>query len=228
MSAQRPYIGITTSFEDERQMIFHHYIRAIEIAGGLPLIVPMLQTREAAQQFAGLLDGLVITGGPAISDGLVGTLPSDLPQVDAVRDTSDKLIYELMADSPMLGICYGMQFINARAGGTIYADVMAQRPDTPAHSTGRGGGQHLTTFAQGSRLHTLLGAALTTNSHHIQALASVGDGLKVSAVSPDGVIEGIESADGRLVGVQFHPERMLDAALPLFEDLVRRCQASGK
>src|SRR5688572_30034475 len=107
----KPRIGITTSYYDGRQSIDHHYIRAIEEAGGLPIIAPMLETDEAAQEFAAILDGLVMTGGPGITRGLVGSLPQDLEAVHEVRDKSDERIYRAFAERPILGICYGMQFV---------------------------------------------------------------------------------------------------------------------
>lgn len=223
---QRPRIGITTSYTEEgRQALDHAYVRAIEAAGGLPLIVPMLTSDEAAHDFASLLDGLLITGGPGIVDGLVGALPVDLPPVHPVRDASDKRIFAAMSDKPMLGICYGMQFINARAGGQIYADVQAQQPGVQPHSPGRGGVDHPVNFTPDSRLANLLGSQVLVNTYHVQALASVGAGLRAVGYGPDGVIEAIESADGRTIGVQFHPERMDERAAPLFTDFVARCRA---
>ena len=218
-------IGITTSFADGLQSLDMRYAQAVEAAGGIPIIAPLFEREKTAQAFAASLDGLIITGGPGITRGLIGGLPPDLPAVDDKRDRSDALIFQAMADRPFLGICYGMQFANAMAGGSIYADAQAQAGSN-AHSAERGAGEHPIRISPHSRLAAILGVErLATNTYHIQALAEVGAGLRVTARSEDGLIEAIESADGRVIGVQFHPERMLDRALPLFEDLVTRASS---
>lgn len=223
MSA-RPRIGITTSYADGAQALDGRYTRAVEAAGGLPIIAPMFEREETARTFAAILDGLIIPGGPGITRGLIGGLPPDLPAVNEARDRSDALIFQAMANRPFLGICYGMQFANAMAGGSIFGDVQAQA-GADIHSADRGANVHDLQIVPGSRLHAIFGEErLLTNSHHIQALMDLGAGLRVSARAADGVIEAIESADGRVIGVQFHPERMLDLALPLFQDLVARAR----
>lgn len=221
----RPVIGVTTSYEDNTQKLSHTYVRALEAAGGLPVIVPVLQEQDAVHQFTQMLDGLLIVGGPAIEDGLIGTLPTDLEPTDAARRRSDALLFDAMRERPVFGICYGMQFINARSGGTIYADVQAQQPGSLPHSAGRGATLHPVRLAADSWISQVFNRDhLTVNTYHIQAVAEVGRGLKPVAFGPDGVIEAIESEDRRLLGVQFHPERMLDEMLPLFRDFVDRCR----
>ena len=221
-----PRIGITTSYAEGRQSVDTHYVQAVEAAGGIPIIMPLLRCEGAAQSVAELLDGLIITGGPGITRGLIGALSDDLPPVDPLRDTSDELALCAMDDKPVLGICYGMQFVNAVAGGTIFGDAQSQAA-AKAHSPGRGADEHSILIEADSRLHDLYGARqMTTNSYHIQAIASLGAGLRATAHAEDGVIEALESHDGRLVGVQFHPERMGERGLPLFADLLRRAIAS--
>ena len=119
-----------------------------------------------------------------------------------------------------------MQFANALAGGTIYGDAQRQL-GTDAHSAERGASEHEIEIDPASRLSAILHAErIRANTHHIQAVAAMGAGLRAAARSRDGVIEAIESEDGRIVAVQFHPERMLERALPLFEDLVTRAKDS--
>ena len=222
---RRARIGITTGFEDGRQTLDLRYGQAVSATGGIPVIVPLLQDAEAAGAFAALLDGLIISGGPGITRGLIGELPPDLPPVDRARDRSDALIYRAMSDRPLLGICYGMQFINAMAGGSIYGDVQAQA-GAGVHSAERGATDHQIAIECGSTLHSITGCdKLLTNSHHIQAIVDLGAGLRAVAWANDGVIEAIESDDRRVVGVQFHPERMGATGLPIVANLVQRAAA---
>jgi putative glutamine amidotransferase len=226
--AVRPQIGITTSFEDGTQKLAYQYVRAIEAAGGLPIIVPVLTEPQAVTQFTALLDGLLMVGGPAIEDGLIGQLPPDLDHTDPARQHADALIFNALHEQPILGVCYGMQFINAQRGGKIYADVQAQQAGATVHSASRGGHLHPVELVKDSWLAGLFAeSTLTVNTYHIQAVAELGDGLRVAAYSADGVIEAIESTDRRLVGVQWHPERMLDQMLPIFRDFVARCAATS-
>ena len=118
-----------------------------------------------------------------------------------------------------------MQFINAMHGGTIYADVTKQHNNADNHSDGRGAEPHFVNIVEQSALYRSLNTPkIKVNTYHIQALETVGDGLTVSATAPDGVIEGIESSDGRVIGVQFHPERMGASMIPLFRDFIARCK----
>lgn len=233
----RPLIGITTSLEESadrsRQVVDRRYVEAVERAGGCPLLLPMTARSETLEPLLAQIAGLVITGGPGIVDGLIGPLPEDLPPVEPRRAQADAWAFAAVQAQrkPVLGICYGMQFINARCGGTIYADAQAQLGIGP-HSPARNQGQevwHPLALIPGTRLAALSGAKSgLVNSYHLQAVERIGEGLKISARSPDGLVEGIESEDGRIIGVQFHPERMSGTVWErLFADLVERAAATG-
>ncbi len=224
----RPLIGITTSLTETSQTLQRRYVDAIEQTGGAPVIVAQTADPTAQRPLLEVLDGLVITGGPGITEGLVGQLPDDLPAVDLHRWKSDCVAFELLREKrrPMLGICYGMQFINARLGGTLFADVQAQL-GVGAHSPKRTQGvniMHDVSVETGSLLADLVGSSpIPANSFHLQAVEKVGEGLRVNARAADGLIEGIEEEGGRLLGVQFHPEAMLGSAWDsLFAHLVRQ------
>ena len=224
----RPLIGITTSLTETSQTLQRRYVDAIEQTGGAPVIVAQTADPTAQRPLLEVLDGLVITGGPGITEGLVGRLPDDLPAVDLHRWKSDCVAFELLREKrrPMLGICYGMQFINARLGGTLFADVQAQL-GVGAHSPKRTQGvniMHDVSVETGSLLADLVGSSsIPANSFHLQAVEKGGEGLRVNARAADGLIEGIEEEGGRLLGVQFHPEAMLGSAWDsLFAHLVRQ------
>tara|TARA_Y100001934_G_scaffold48988_1_gene59537 strand:- start:746 stop:1435 length:690 start_codon:yes stop_codon:yes gene_type:complete len=224
----RPLIGITTSLTETSQTLQRRYVDAIEQTGGAPVIVAQTADPTAQRPLLEVLDGLVITGGPGITEGLVGQLPDDLPAVDLHRWKSDCVAFDLLREKrrPMLGICYGMQFINARLGGTLFADVQAQL-GVGAHSPKRTQGvniMHDVSVETGSLLADLVeSSSIPANSFHLQAVENVGEGLRVNARAADGLIEGIEEEGGRLLGVQFHPEAMLGSAWDsLFAHLVRQ------
>ncbi len=252
---QFPVIGITTDIQQEHgerrvQLVDDAYVQAVERAGATPLIVPIVDRIQSLDAIADLLDGLIITGGRGIEQGIVGELPSELAPVDGFRYQSDATLLQAVRtrSTPVLGICYGMQLINAQFGGTLYGDVERQLRGSRCHTPKRNGGQvvsHPIEVVAGSRLQRLIreratiqskapergGTSETTphaNSYHFQAVDRIGEGLRANASSSDGVIEGLESDDGVIMGVQFHPERMGGDSIwhCLFEDLRERAARS--
>jgi len=220
-------IGITTSFEDGEQHLDRRYVTAIEGAGGTPVLLPTTDSEATFEALLAQIDGLVVPGGPAVTEGLTGPLPDDLGQPGTLRVTSDRRWMERCwrAGRPILGICYGMQRLNALAGGTIYGDVEAEHDGAQTHSQKRGGTTHSITLTETSRMRELLDTdTLTVNTRHLQAIATLGDGFSVAATAPDGVIEAIEHENGRLFGVQFHPERLGAVTQPLFRALIEQAR----
>lgn len=223
-------IGITTSYDDGTQRLDRRYVTAIEQAGGIPVLLPTTESEHTVNGLIDQIDGLVVPGGPAVTEGLVGTLPDDLDRLDPLQADSDRRWIEQCwaTDRPILGICYGMQRLNALAGGTIYGDLEAEHDGAQTHSQKRGATTHSVTLAESSRLRRWLDTeTLTVNTRHLQAIASLGEGFTVAARAPDGIIEAIEHESGQCFGVQFHPERMGSVTQPLFGALIERARATA-
>ncbi len=233
----RPRIGVAgVTRERNGQLIAGvsvSYLRAVLAAGGLPvLITPDFSPAEALELF-GECDALLLTGGEDVDPVRYGAAPHPaLGTTDPRRDNNElALIADAQArDLPVLGICRGIQIGNVAFGGTLIQDLPSQRPGCIDHDppTPRDRAAHGITITEGSRLHTIYGTnAIEANSFHHQAADTPGKGLVVTALAPDGVIEGLETADPKdwVVLVQWHPEELAmhpDAAdLKLFAALVQ-------
>ena len=211
----RPTIGITTSV-DERGFfsLRPEYARAVEKAGGLPLLLAPAAPAEAAA-LLDRLDGIVLSGGSDIDPAIYGEAPH--PTSRWVRERDDfelALAREAVArDRPLLAICRGQQVLNVALGGTLVQDIPSQLPSAGPHypkDVPRWEPAHDVEILPGTRLRAIVGQdVLTVNSFHHQAVRDVGPGLRVSARGTDGVIEAVESEGHRfVVGVQWHPEAM--------------------
>ena len=199
------------------------YVRALTAAGALPWMIPLVS--EDADTLRGIyeqLDGIFLPGGADIDPGSYGEdrhprCDTSDPPRDAVELA---LVRWAMADrKPVLGVCRGLQLVNLAAGGTLYQDLAEQMPGSIKHDYFPFAGRyprdylaHEVRVAESTRLADIFGAGvLKVNSMHHQGVRRLGDRLTVSAVAPDGLVEGIESADGSyLVGVQWHPEVLID------------------
>jgi putative glutamine amidotransferase len=213
------------------------YLRALEGAGLVPLIVPPLSDPRAAE---GLLDGvagLVLTGGEDVDPARYGATPHPvLGPVHRERDATELALVHAARERelPTLAICRGIQLLNVALGGTLVQDLPSERPDALPHDPGaaRAARSHPVEVEASSALATALGATrIDANSIHHQAVDRVGAGLRVTARAPDGVIEGVETgADSpwSAVGVQWHPEELVDDPAPwdrgLFAAFAERCR----
>lgn len=173
------------------------------------------------------LDGLVLSGGSDINPALYGRENAGSDEVNDARDELEmRLLREaLAADLPVLAICRGLQMLNVVCGGTLVqhlgsTDVHRQRPQSA--EPGKHPSAHRVWIAPDTRLAGIVGGGgYDVNSRHHQAIESLGDGLAVSAISEDGVIEAIEKPDAAFaVAVQWHPEDRIfvsDGDRKLFE-----------
>lgn len=201
------------------------YVEATVRAGGAPVLLPRMADREAVQAAVAVADGLMLTGGGDIGSLSYGQEPHVKSKwQDPVRDAleMDATGWALERGLPILGICRGVQLLNVAMGGTLIQDVPSQVPDALKHySEGLDALLlHTITVEEESLLARVFATtSLAVNSYHHQAVDAVGAGLRVNARAPDGVIEGLEAADGRpVLGVQFHPEEIAEP-YPRFQAL---------
>jgi putative glutamine amidotransferase len=221
----RPLIGITADLvipqspspkrQEETTFFLHQrYCRAIENAGGTPIILPLTSSAGTLRQYIRQVDGLLISGGNFdIHPSYYGETPlKGLGEIKQERTEFelDLTSLALKQDCPLLGICGGAQAINVALGGSLYQDITIQLPEAGEHqqSAKKETGGHSIRIHPGTRLRQILRReALEVNTTHHQAVKTVGKGLAVNATADDGLIEGIESSRHSFVlGVQWHPE----------------------
>jgi putative glutamine amidotransferase len=203
------------------------YVRAIEAAGGIPVVVPPLGHRDVRGLLA-RLDGLVLSGGPDLAPLAYGAQPH--VELGPTEPRLDRFEYAVAREAvrlelPTLGICRGAQTLNVARGGTLHQHLPDVVGDTIAHRQIEDGRlpTHSVAIAPGSTLAAVLGTTqLNVNSFHHQAVDRIGAGLCACAWAPDGTIEAIEDpAQPFLLAVQWHAETLRDVPvhLALFEEL---------
>jgi putative glutamine amidotransferase len=251
--SERPLIGVTTSEvrvaesvtgtpqgePPRREMALGlTYLKAIEAAGGLPVVIPPLGL-EAVEPMLDRLAGVCLSGGPDLDpESYNGRRHPELGPTEPELDRFEIAFAReaLSRELPVLAICRGAQALNVAAGGTLDqhlperpgGDIEHRQSAPPDEPT------HLVRMEPGSLLaHTLGRAECHVNSFHHQAARRVGKGLRAVAWAPDGVVEGLEGHGSDFVlGVQWHAECLIDVPeqAELFEGLVdagrRRATAS--
>ena len=211
------------------------YADAVTRAGGLPLVLPITDDRQLIDAFLERVSGVVITGGAFdIAPSLYGETPREgLGPTKPARTAFEMALLKaaLAKHIPVLGICGGMQLINVAFGGTLIQDLSRELPAAKSHEQkhDRSQPQHPVEVKEGTLAADAFGKGpLMVNSTHHQAVNAVGNGLVVSAVAADGVIEAIESrANGFVMGVQWHPELLVDTIphhLGAFRSLVTKAR----
>jgi putative glutamine amidotransferase len=198
------------------------YVRVLTASGAVPWLVPLMKGDERTlREIYDRCDGVFLPGGVDMDPSTYDEPPAAaLGRVDPDRDWSElTLVRWAAADrKPVLAVCRGAQVMNVAAGGTLYQDLATEHagikhdyfPSQGAYT--RDFRSHSVHVTPGSRLADLLGdETLPVNSMHHQGIKTLAPSLVVSAVAPDGVIEGVEVADAPfMVGVQWHPEDLVD------------------
>ncbi len=244
--SHRPVIGVTGNYGETTCKLGEGYYKQIVRAGGTPLIIPPVADEETILATLDRIDALLLSGGADINPLYCGEEPvSKLGGINAERDLPELLITRLAANRqmPILGICRGIQTLSVALGGKVQQHIDtpikhsqdAERSE-PTHSVTIEPDSTLYNIYGGSKFFTLHSSCVPSvasdqrssalfpfyvNSFHHQAVSDPGAHFRVAARAKDGIIEAIESSEGKpILGVQWHPECMGEDQLPLFEWII--------
>lgn len=208
----KPIIGITVEPlpepDNERTQgilrLNWNYAQVIMEAGGVPVMIP---PQADAPTVIGMIDGLLIPGGRDIDASQFGQENHPAAELQhPSRFAIEKALFDAApADMPLLGICYGCQFLNVARGGTLQQHL----PDVLGHDEHSGGTWEPVTLREGSQLASLMGTErVEGRSYHHQAVDALGTGLVITGRAADGTVEALEDPSRPfLMAVQWHPER---------------------
>ena len=235
--AMRPRIGITLRLDVESRRFYlgRDYSEAIEAFGGIPMHIPLIPKTEFIREVVAGLDGILLPGSDSDVDPKhYGQEPH--PKLGQVVPEKDDVCRAVLSEAdsrslPIFAIFYGMQALNVHRGGSLIQDIASQVEGHIKHQQGspRDRPSHSITCAEGSLIADIsAGGRQRVNSHHHQAIGTVGKGLIATAHADDGVIECLEDSapDRFCVGVQWHPElswRSDPVSAALFERFVNAC-----
>jgi putative glutamine amidotransferase len=214
---RRPRIGIAMriDYPTDRFYLARHYSEAVEAAGGAPVHISLIPRAEYIDAVVEGLDGILLPGSDSDVDPLrYGQQPHPaLGSVHKIKDETDLLIIDAAERKhlPLFAICFGMQVLNVSRGGTLIQDIRSQLPNPIKHEQGapRERPSHSVRVAASSKLNEVIKTeGLLVNSHHHQAIETLGADLVATAWSSDGVIEAFEDPrpDRFVMAVQWHPE----------------------
>jgi len=228
---QKPVIGITMSYTVSESglgsvRLTIPTVDAVTEVGGVPVLLPPIKSEEDVERFFDIVDGFIFTGGSDINPATYGQEKHETTNIlPERREEFDLMLMKKVLDSdkPVLGICLGMQEMNVACKGTLIQDIPSQTNSTLIHK-GKDSG-HEVEIVDGTMTRDLLGGlTFAVNSMHHQAVDELGEGLTITAKSPDGIIEGIEKSDHPYaVGVQWHPEYLTEdeSQMNLFRGLIK-------
>ncbi|MEE9206886.1 MAG: gamma-glutamyl-gamma-aminobutyrate hydrolase family protein [Gemmatimonadota bacterium] len=217
-----PFIAVTVPVRENdvgisRAVLEAGYLQAVRLARGVPLVLSPVLDLEYNERLMDLAQGLVLTGGEDLDPASYGQSPDGARRVSAERDALEFRVLEMALASriPVVCICRGIQLLNVALGGTLYQDLATHWGDSIAHDAFREFDQpiHAVRTNGAQRLREVFETAdFSQNSSHHQGIRDLSPDLDPVAWAADGLIEGVEIKNGCswVVGVQWHPERLLE------------------
>lgn len=230
----RPFIGVVPLYDIERNSFWMipGYMDGIIKAGGIPVILPPVTDRETLKSLAERFDGFLFTGGQDVAPILYGEEKIDAcGEICKERDEMEKILLEYIieADKPLLGICRGIQIVNAALGGTLYQDLKTQHSSSIEHTMKPPYNRtvHYVSVIENTPLAKITtGNNIGVNSYHHQAVKELSPLLKPMAVA-DGLVEAAYMENKKFLWlVQWHPELSFESdenAAALFKALLDAC-----
>jgi len=189
------------------------YMQAIEACGGLPIMLPLTDDFGELEDAFAICDGILLTGGHDVSPMVYGEKPiKECGLSCELRDKMEGFLLSkaIEADKPVLGICRGIQFMNAYLGGTLFQDLPTEYESKVEHHMEPPYDRaiHNVEILEGTRLAKIIGSGTKgVNSYHHQAVRDLSEKLVKMAVSEDGLVEAVEYPGKKfIIGVQWHPE----------------------
>jgi putative glutamine amidotransferase len=232
---RKPRIGLNADYRPTKHdsaafsFILAGYYTRILVAGGIPIILPLLENEHDVNAVLDTLEGFVMVGGHDLDPRRDGFMlhPSVRP-MDRRRESFDRMLIRLIAERrlPVFGIGVGMQLLNVSQGGNLLLHIPEDRPDAIPHKDLQDPGhRHSLEVVPGSLMERVYGdGEIRVNSMHHMAVDDVAPGFVPTARCPDGIIEAIESElpDWFAFGTQFHPEADSASALDIriFEEFI--------
>jgi putative glutamine amidotransferase len=201
--------------ETDRFYLSRHYSEALAAAGASPVHISLIPQEDYIESVMKELDGVLLPGSDSDVDPLrYGQEPHPLlGSVHPLKDEVDALVLDEIErrGTPLLAICFGMQILNVSRGGKLIQDIRSSLPQAIKHQQGapRDRHSHRVRLLEGSLLSDLAqGDTALVNSHHHQAIETLGSDLLATAWSADGLVEALEDPreDRFALGVQWHPE----------------------
>ncbi len=223
IGGMKPIIGITTnsvtnSYGQPTVLLQQSYVRAVQQAGGVPVLIPSSIADDGWDALYSRLDGLLFSGGGDIAlEHFAGDPHPRIDDVDPERDSVElKMVHAAASDGkPFLGICRGCQVVNVALGGTLYTHIPDQLPNALDHSypgNMRTVLVHEVKIEESTHISEILGKPIIkVNSLHHQGLKDIAASLRVTGHAPDGLVEAVELPEHPFgLAVQWHPEWLTD------------------
>ncbi|OPH50562.1 amidotransferase [Paenibacillus ferrarius] len=236
---RKPMIGVLPLYDKSKDSywMLPGYMKGIEEAGGIPVILPMTSDRDVILTLAESFDGFLFTGGHDINPLIYGEQEDEVcGELCEARDVLESVLFEqvVQLNKPAFGICRGLQLFNALLGGTLYQDIPTQRgsdsqvthKQEPPYTLPI----HHVYIDKGNALHQIIGKeSVSVNSYHHQGIKALSEQLVAVAQAEDGLIEAVIMPEKKFIfAVQWHPEfsyQADDFNFKLFVQFVKSCES---